>query len=96
VHDLSAMPLDGDVQLPSLDIMKPVSAVAGINIYDVLEPCYHGHNPYHAEERLSTAVVSRRGWPLLGGLRPGPVPGFVDLFGHQLGHTPPCLDSRGK
>lgn len=81
-------------------------AVAGLNIYDVLEPCYHGRNPYKQPSSSSSpdisdleaeaaslqeAVAAHRGWPLLGGAKEGPVPGFVDL---QLGHTPPCLDSR--
>jgi hypothetical protein len=60
----------------------------------VLESCYHGHNPYARQEQLSAALASHRQWPLGGGVREGLVPGFVHLFGEQLGHTPPCLDSR--
>ncbi|KAL4430952.1 hypothetical protein ABPG75_006208 [Micractinium tetrahymenae] len=99
-------------------------AVSGINIYDILEPCYHGHNPYTwpegsssaasaqrrrlqqeqqqqgssaaARAELGAAVASHRGWPLLGGVRDGPVPGFGELLGGggMLGHIPPCVDSR--
>lgn len=103
------------------------SAVSGLNIYDVLSTCYHGHNPYKfpygtaaaAQQRrllqskqegqreqvagaagvraeLSAAVASHRSWPLLGGVRDGPVPGFGELLGvdGMLGHIPPCVDSR--
>eukprot|EP00887_Chlorella_sp_A99_P005471 scaffold1.g5471.t1 len=97
-------------------------AVAGINIYNILENCYHGRNPYTGDDdssvtaspassgsgspgslppdALAAAVASRRGWPLLGGVRPGAVPGFTEALGlgangsGMLGHTPPCLDSR--
>ena len=68
--------------------------VSGLNLYDVLESCYHGHNPYARQEQLSAALASHRQWPLGGRVREGLVPGFADLFGEQLGHTPPCLDSR--
>ena len=74
-------------------IASVYQAVAGLNIYDVLEPCYHGHNPYTQADQLGAAVASHRRWPLLGGLHDGPVTGLVQLLG-QLGHTPPCLDSR--
>ena len=89
-------------------------AVAGVNIYDILEPCYHGKNPYKARQgqqgqqgqqqgaeageaagpapgALAEALQSVRQWPLLGGARPGRVPGLSEM---GLGHTPPCLDSR--
>lgn len=96
----------------------PPAPVSGLNIYDVLEPCYHGRNPYKAAAAtagaagaaaaaapdgpsasaqaamLSAAVASHRGWPLVGGARPGAVPGYGALLGPQLAHTPPCLDSR--
>ena len=81
-------------------------AVSGLNIYDVLESCYHGHNPYTAGEQPSAAasptaqraafteaLASHRQWPLLGAAQPGPVPGLADVLG-PLAHTPPCLDSR--
>ena len=64
-------------------------------------PCYHGHNPYSAvkgrgarREALSAALATHRAWPLLGGVREGPVPGFRQLLGAELAHTPSCLDSR--
>jgi serine carboxypeptidase-like clade 1 len=81
-------------------------AVSGLNIYDVLESCYHGHNPYTAGQQpsaaagptaqrasLAEAIASHRQWPLLGAALPGPVPGLADVLG-PLAHTPPCLDSR--
>lgn len=81
-------------------------AVSGLNIYDVLESCYHGHNPYTAGEQpsaaasptvqrasLQEALASHRQWPLLGAAQPGRVPGLADVLG-PLAHTPPCLDSR--
>jgi hypothetical protein len=70
-----------------------VAAVAGLNLYDVLQPCYHGRNPYRSAAELGAALATYRRWPALGGLRNGPVAGWVELLG-QLGHTPPCLDSR--
>ncbi|KAI3433559.1 hypothetical protein D9Q98_003370 [Chlorella vulgaris] len=72
---------------------KVYHAIKGINIYDILEPCYHGHNPYTQAAALAAAVSSHRQWPLLGGLKPGPVAGFGELV-TGLAHIPPCLDSR--
>ncbi|GAB4817916.1 hypothetical protein N2152v2_004962 [Parachlorella kessleri] len=88
--------------------------LSGLNIYGILESCYHGHNPYrqpaagrslqavsdgeqlHDEqppslEALQAAVRGLRQWPLVGGAKPGRVPGLAEM---GLGHTPPCLDSR--
>lgn len=89
---------------PRVPVQRP--AVSGLNIYDVLESCYHGHNPYTAGEQpsaaasptaqrasLAEALASHRQWPLLGAAQPGPVPGLADVLG-LLTHTPPCLDSR--
>ena len=35
-----------------------------------------------------------RSWPLGGAVRAGVVPTWSDLLGAELGHVPPCLDSR--
>lgn len=90
----------------SVPLPAPSAAVSGLNIYDVLESCYHGHNPYTAGEQpsaaasptvqrasLQEALASHRQWPLLGAAQPGRVPGLADVLG-PLAHTPPCLDSR--
>jgi len=35
-----------------------------------------------------------RSWPLGGAVRAGVVPTWSDVLGAELGHVPPCLDSR--
>lgn len=73
--------------------------MAGLNRYGILEPCYHGRNPYRGPgaaeppslEAVQAAQRSVRRWPLLGAAQAGRVPGLVQM---GLGHTPPCLDSR--
>ncbi len=34
-------------------------AVAGLNIYDILRPCYHGHNPYTYSTTTTTTTTTR-------------------------------------
>jgi hypothetical protein len=39
---------------------RALAAVSGLNIYDILESCYHGHNPYKQSPGRSLKVRSRR------------------------------------
>jgi serine carboxypeptidase-like clade 1 len=60
------------------------AAVADLNLYDILEPCYHGA---HALQRNG-----RREWPLGGAVAQGAA---VRNWAHLgLGEHPPCLDHR--
>ena len=40
------------------------------------------------------AGLQGRSWPLGGSVRAGVVPSWSDVLGAELGHVPPCLDSR--
>ena len=58
------------------------AAVADLNLYDILEPCYHGAN----------MLGGRREWPLGGAVAQGAA---VRNWAHLgLGEHPPCLDHR--
>ncbi|KAK9806895.1 hypothetical protein WJX72_006650 [[Myrmecia] bisecta] len=66
----------------------------GINIYNILEPCYHkGAEQDGALQQAQQAQHGSRSWPFTGSVKPGLVPNWAHLLG-ELGHTPPCLESR--
>nr|QOL01248.1 putative extracellular protein TR9_053b [Trebouxia lynnae] len=65
-----------------------------INLYDILWTCYHGSRPRQQALMQARASPQGRAWPLGGPVRPGLVPTWSDLLGAELGHVPPCLDSR--
>lgn len=60
------------------------AAVADLNLYDILEPCYHGAH--------ALGLGGRREWPLGGAVAQGAA---VRNWAHLgLGEHPPCLDHR--
>ncbi|GAQ91793.1 serine carboxypeptidase [Klebsormidium nitens] len=78
----------------------------GLNIYDILEKCFHppNPNPIAAGGSILTAGLTNlpadppprvrmfgRGWPLLAPLREGHVPSWPELNGNGL---VPCMDDR--
>ena len=65
-----------------------------INLYDILWTCYHGGKPRQDALTQARAGPLGRSWPLGGPVRAGQVPTWSDLLGNELGHVPPCLDSR--
>ena len=65
-----------------------------INLYDILWTCYHGSKPRQEALLQARAGPHARSWPLGGTVRHGVVPTWSDLLGEELGHVPPCLDSR--
>ena len=65
-----------------------------INLYDILWTCYHGSAPRQQALAQARAGPQGRSWPLGGSVRPGLVPTWTHLLGAELGHVPPCLDSR--
>ena len=65
-----------------------------INLYDILWTCYHGSAPRQQALAQARAGPQGRSWPLGGSVRPGLVPTWSDVLGAELGHVPPCLDSR--
>lgn len=70
------------------------SDLKDINLYDILWTCYHGSRPRQEASAQVRASPQGRSWPLGGWVRPGVVPTWSDLLGAELGHVPPCLDSR--
>ena len=70
------------------------SNLKDINLYDILWTCYHGSKPRQEALAQVRAGLQARSWPLGGSVRPGAVPTWSDLLGGELGHVPPCLDSR--
>ncbi|GAX76569.1 hypothetical protein CEUSTIGMA_g4015.t1 [Chlamydomonas eustigma] len=68
--------------------------LSALNIYDVLQYCYHGSDPETAaktEHTLNKVYQDHRGqWPLPGSTSK---PGSVLNFAH-LGLNPPCVDAR--
>ncbi|KAL3138597.1 hypothetical protein ABBQ32_006363 [Trebouxia sp. C0010 RCD-2024] len=70
------------------------SDLKDINLYDILWTCYHGSKPRQQALAQVRAGPQGQSWPLGGSVRPGVVPGWSDLLGGELGHVPPCLDSR--
>ena len=62
-------------------------SLAGLNLYDVLQDCFHGSGP----EAYTLALSQHRGsWPMpAAASRPGPTLNYA-----HLGLNPPCTDTR--
>ena len=74
--------------------MSAVESFLLLAVYNILEPCYHGGVPRQQAVQGARQSPAARQWPLGGGAAPGPVPRWDQLLGAELGHVPPCLDSR--
>lgn len=77
-------------------LRKLDAEVAGLNLYDILDPCYRRSGGAAVEEllQLSSSVGSVRQWPLGGAVAEGAVvQNWAHILADDAGH-PPCLDHR--
>jgi serine carboxypeptidase-like clade I len=93
---------EGDCGMELLTVQE---GLRGLNIYDILKPCYTGSNPYYlaGSGRTAPSRIGRRkesaeqrpalpGWPALGPVRQGLVPGFRAAFGLPSFLSPEAAD----